>query len=196
MVDAGLTGFELRRVRHRARYDDDPIPLEETESGRKVLAKAEAEGVAQFTGKFDIWINRQENRPLWDQAATEYVQLRARNRRSYGKPAPVWYQPIPESAIAVVPPTRAGIDPFDDDEKGEYRCPNGDTLGLNLLSELHVSKDQYEAAQGDLFETVQYFGVRRGLLRPERRLLISQAFFKVLIDSQAKGYRVEIARLV
>jgi hypothetical protein len=52
-----------------------------------------------------------------------------------------WYQvEVHSHPLEVVPPTRFGIDPFNPDDKGEYRCPRGHVAGLNLLSELSVRR--------------------------------------------------------
>ncbi|RJP24976.1 MAG: hypothetical protein C4520_03085 [Candidatus Abyssobacteria bacterium SURF_5] len=105
-----------------------------------------------------------------------------------------WYQIVPLSKpVEVVPPTRAGIHPFDDDEEGEYRCP-GHVLGLNLLSELTVSRESYEGR--DFAVTNLGFGCKRGLLRPERRLVISQRAWNCLLRDKVRGFTVEIVHLV
>lgn len=108
---------------------------------------------------------------------------------------PDWSQLVIHSADAdIVPPTRAGIDPFNDDPKGEHRCAEGDTIGLNLLSE--VSVDAASRGQGDIAASRQFVGVRRGSLRPERVILISQKVRQLIDAEKLKGCEIEVAHLV
>ena len=106
-----------------------------------------------------------------------------------------WFQLTVQNAEAqIVPPTRTGIDPFDDDPKGECRCPEGDLIGLNLLSEASVRKRT--RGNSDIVCTQQFIGARRGLLRPERVLLISPKTWQLLEREKLKGWKVEIAHMV
>lgn len=106
-----------------------------------------------------------------------------------------WRQLIVTSkALEVSPQTRAGINLFDLDAPGTYRCPEGHLAGLNQLSELYLSRQSVEP--GDWFRTDKLFGVRRGELRPEPRVLISQKLRQVLVDLKAKGFALEVAHLV
>jgi hypothetical protein len=96
--------------------------------------------------------------------------------------------------VRSVPPTRTGNDPFDDDEKGEYRCPLGDTIGLALISDVSVSGISH--AGSDIVCTRQFIGRRAGVLRPSRLILISPRFRRLLSDESVKGAFVEVAHLV
>ena len=105
-----------------------------------------------------------------------------------------WFQLSVQSADAeIVAPTRVGIDPFDEDASGECRCPLGDLLGLNLLSEVTIRATT--RGDADFVSTRQFIGVRRGLLRPERVILISPKVWKLIESEKLKGVEVEIARL-
>jgi hypothetical protein len=195
MTDAGLTGFELCPVRHKARYEDDPLDLRQVPIGREILQKAEAAGAPRPTGKFTVWLKRAENRALYDQARAEYATLKGEESKRSGEPMPVWHQLVVTSNTAeIVGPTRVGINPFDDDPKGECRCPLGDLIGLNLLSEVSISV----ASRGefDIVCSRQFIGVRRGLLRPHRVILISPKFWKLLESERIKGVNIEVAHLV
>lgn len=195
MIDTGLRGFELRRVRHKARYEDDSIDLREVPSGRELLQQAKAAGAPHGSGDFYVWINRAENTALWDKAREEFAAMRRQTARVRGKPAPIWYQLIVTATVDVaVPPTRTGDDPFDDDPHNEHRCPLGHVIGLNLLSELWIKSPGLVDA--DVGVTRQYFGRRAGLLRPEPRLVISQRFWRVIQESKLKGLEVEVVHLV
>lgn len=102
-----------------------------------------------------------------------------------GETSQRWFQVTAEHADAeIIPPTRIGIDPFDDDLSGSQRCPKGDLLGLNLLSEITIASN---ASDEDLFASKGFVGVRRGLLRPERPMFASQRLYRALESARLKG---------
>ena len=106
-----------------------------------------------------------------------------------------WYQlSVLRSTAEITLPTRAGIDPFDTDLKGECRCSLGDLIGLALLSEVSISA----ASRGDadFVCSHQFIGVRRGLLRPERLILVSPEVARLITTEKIKGCQLEIAYLV
>lgn len=195
LTDGELKGFDLRQVRHKARYADDPFDLHEVPTGRRILQVAETFGAPHPTERFWVWLNRSENRELYEQAQKEHVALKNQSRSAKSKAAPVWYQLIATTSVQIVAPTRVGIDPFDDDSEGECRCPHGDTIGLNLLSELWVSQRDFANCNGDIACTKQYVGVRRGLLRPQPLLVISPRLWRAMEEGEMKGFRVEVAYL-
>ncbi len=201
MTDAGLTGFELRPVRHKARYEDDPLDLHQAPTGREILRKAETAGSPHPTGKFWVWLNRAENRVLLEQARAEYAAVKTEANRRKGTRMPVWYQLVVTANTAeIVAPTRVGINPFDDDPKGECRCPLGDLIGLNLLSEVSISVAS--RGEADIVCSRQFIGTRHvvgpqaGLLRPRRVILISPKFREFLESEKIKGVVIEVAHLV
>ena len=106
-----------------------------------------------------------------------------------------WYQLLPVSApVAVASSTSFGIHPFDPDIRGQYRCPSGHVVGLNLLSELALKADTWDGS--DITTTRELVGIRRGLLVPHPLLLVSHRFYKMLLDEKMKGWRVQRALLV
>ncbi len=201
MTDAGLTGFELRRVRHKARYEDDPLDLHKVPTGRKILGKAEAAGAPHPTGNFWVWLNRTENRAMLEQARSEHVAMKTEASMRKGARMPVWHQLVVTANTAeIVAPTRVGINPFDYDPRGECRCPLGDLIGLNLLSEVSISVAS--RGEADIVCSRQFIGTRHvvgpqaGLLRPRRVMLISPKFRKLLEMEKVKGFNIEVAHLV
>ena len=193
MIDTGLTGFEFRPVRHKARYEDDPIDLHRVPTGREILRRAEASGAPRPTGKFWVWLNRPENKALMEQARAEHAAMKREKSERRGIQMPVWHQLVVTSNTAeIVPPTRVGIKPFNDDPEGRCRCPLGDLIGLALLSEVSVSATSREEA--DIVCSRQFVGVRRGLLRPTRVMLISPRFRNLL--ENIRGVKTEIVHLV
>ena len=195
MIDHGLTGFEFRPVRHKARYEDDPIDFRQSPSGREILQKAEVAGVLNSSGRFQVWINRQDNRKLVDLAHTEYAQQKRQGNNRSDESLPIWHQLVVTSVDAeIVPPTRVGINPFDDDPKGECRCPLGDSIGLTTLSEITIGAAT--CGDADIVCSRQFVGARRGLLRPRRLIFISPKFWKIVDAEKIKGFYAEIAHLV
>jgi hypothetical protein len=105
-----------------------------------------------------------------------------------------WFQfTVPKANADIVAPTRVGIDPFDDDDKGEYRCPLGDLIGLNLLSEVSIKSTSLGDA--DIICSRQFVGVRRGLLRPENIILVSPEVRRLIESEKLKGFEIEVAHL-
>jgi hypothetical protein len=119
--------------------------------------------------------------------------LRSKPRKQEASATP-WYELVVTSTpVTLSVRTRAGESPFDDNS-ASYACPLGDTVGLNLLSEVYV--DKASVPDADMMMTRQFVGVRRGLLVPAAPLLISQHLFEVLRDSQVRGFEVEVAHVV
>lgn len=89
-----------------------------------------------------------------------------------------------------------GINPFDlreSDGNEVYQCPNEDTLGLNLISELIIEKGDFV---NDIFLTKQFLGVRRGLLTPQPLWLCTSKVRQYFIENHIKGLEFEIARII
>ena len=106
-----------------------------------------------------------------------------------------WSQLVVQSAPAeIVPPTRTGPDPFDDDPQNQFRCPAGDLLGIRLISGVSISASS--RGDADIFESRQYIGVQRGMLRPEREIFISPEVWRLIESEKLKGYDVEVVQLV
>ena len=105
-----------------------------------------------------------------------------------------WFQlQIKSTRARIIPPTRTGVDPFDDDELGAYRCAVGDLVGLALLSEVTISRAS--RGKADFLASQQFVGVRRGLLRPQRIMLVSPKVWELISSKKLKGSKVEIARM-
>ena len=106
-----------------------------------------------------------------------------------------WFQLIAKSCSAeVMPKTRTGVNPFDEDKAGEYRCPTGDLIGLARLSEVWINRSSY--AGFDIVASRQFIGTRRGLLRPERLLFISPKLRRIIEDQKVTGFKFEVAHLL
>lgn len=112
-----------------------------------------------------------------------------------GEPLDGWVQPrFLETRVQIAPPTRYGISLFEPGDQGVYSCPDGHTLGLNLVSEPSVARTSLAAT--DFMATEQHFGWRMGLLRPERVYLVSPRAHRILVAEKVKGIRLERALVV
>lgn len=193
MEREGLTGFDLKPVRHRARYADDPYDLRRVPTGRKLISDAESQGIDHESWPFYVWLNSAEIRPIAERAHEECVALKEKAGKSVRK-LPVWYQlVITAPTVPTLPPTRFGKGPFDEDELGVYRCPLGHTAGLNLLSEVTVSRARWPGT--DITHTQEHVGMRVGVFVPYRALLISPRFRSLMVNEGIKGCKTEVAHL-
>ncbi len=133
-----------------------------------------------------------------------------------------WFQlSVISMGAEIAPPTIIRSTLFDDDEDqphtdepkkivvGNYvqhlhpldgePCPTGDLLGLNLISEVSLKHDSYNGE--DIFSSKQFVGTRRGLIRPQRLIFISQKLWRVIEEERLKGESIkgisfEVAHLV
>jgi len=106
-----------------------------------------------------------------------------------------WFQLLVKSCDAeVAAPTKTGINPFDEDMEGQYRCSRGDLIGLARLSEVSISCSSYNGS--DIVASRQFVGTRRGLLRPEPFLLISPRLQRLIKEEKLTGCEFEVAHLV
>jgi hypothetical protein len=86
---------------------------------------------------------------------------------------------VPEPTVEVAPNTRFGDELFATAaESREHECPLGHVKGLTRLSEVYVQRESYHGEH--LAASVQFVGVRRGLLRPERLLFCSPKLAAIL----------------
>lgn len=117
----------------------------------------------------------------------------------FGKTPSSYYQLTSSVEVELSSSTVVGLDPFDlsgSNEDGEvFNCPNGDTIGLNLLSEPYVLNDPL-IGEYDFFASRQKIGARRGVLRPWAVLLVSQAFRKMVEQEKLTGFKFEVAHIV
>jgi hypothetical protein len=89
--------------------------------------------------------------------------------------------------------TEFGIDPFDDDREGKYRCPLGHVVGLRVLSEVWV--DREGVGESDISISNEFVGIKRGLLRPSRMIFVSVSAWNRLRHIGSGGWSVEVAHL-
>lgn len=113
--------------------------------------------------------------------------------KNSGSARSAYFQLIAEGpAVDLDGATRAGADPFDGQNEG--RCPLGDLVGLNLLSEISFSASTH--SERDVVETKQLLGARRGLLRPRPVLVFSAKAWRHIVNARLRGFRFEVAHPV
>lgn len=192
LVDSDIKGMELRPIVHSAKYANDAIDITKYSSGRALIRAADNLGVLYPSDIFWIWLNRPEQRRAYNEVLEEYahtMQLKA------PKEVSAYYH-----LLVVSPPselhasTLVGNGPFDADVDGRYRCPLGHTVGLNILSEVTITRPSWDVDY-DFACTRQMIGVHRGLLRPRPLLLISPRLQRLLCEQKIKGYSLEVAHL-
>jgi len=112
----------------------------------------------------------------------------AKNKKS----TPDWFQlTILAQLVNVVPPTRFGIAPFEEDEKGECRClPH--IVGLNILSQVYIEGGGKISA--DVSATKQMVWKRMGLLVPSPLIIVSRKVYELFTQLKVKGCKFEVVQ--
>jgi hypothetical protein len=197
LVDANMSGVEFQPVHHQLNSRvDEPMEFEKTAAGREIIQSAADVGIELHSAKFYFWLNRKEQREIVNAAHKQYLELlQVKDTRSTS-PLPHWYQLIVKSKpVKIAQVTKTGINPFDDDAAGKYRCPFGHTAGFTLLSELYIERNSWDGC--DIAYTSQLVGEKGdGLIRPRPLILISPRIREILIKEKVKGLDIEIAHLV
>jgi hypothetical protein len=135
LKEAQIRGIDFGPVLHRGQYSDDPIDLRTTPSGRRLMEAAQREGVSHHSEEYYLWLNRAENRRVWDAAHDEYIVRQKEKEAKSRKIWPKWFQLIMTSnPLPIASSTRTGADVFDVDSEGAHRCPRGDNIGHAILS--------------------------------------------------------------
>jgi hypothetical protein len=93
----------------------------------------------------------------------------------------------------LIPLTRFGIEPFDEDLEGKYRCPFGHVVGLHLLSDVSLSRASWDGS--DFAVTREMIGVHGGVGRPYPILLASPKLWRLFREHSVRGFKVEVVRL-
>lgn len=91
-----------------------------------------------------------------------------------------------------------GVNPYDFSESSPtevFKCPKGDNLGLNILSEAYV-KGSVAISEKDFFISKQTCGFKSGLLRPSHLLFCSPKLYRVIKENNLKGFNFEVAHVV
>ena len=76
-----------------------------------------------------------------------------------------------------------------------YKCPNGDNMGLSILSEAYIKSDSV-LNNLDFFASRQTVGGRGGLIRQHHLFFCSSRMMKVIKANNLKGFKFEVAHIV
>jgi hypothetical protein len=189
LAESLTTGYELRPVHHKHFAERMSIDLNKTAAGREVLRLAQEAGCPHPTWQFWVWLNKPEQKRLMEKVRAE-ASVPNKLARYHKEP---WYQLAVNPSVNVNSATKTGNKPFDEDEKNEYRCRKGHTIGLAVLSELVIDKDSWDGS--DIAATKQLIGVNRGLLRTSPLLVISQRLYRLMRETACRGFTVEVVHL-
>ena len=185
-----VRGLQLHQVQSTSR-NDGPIDLTSSAPGRAILKRAAAEGIEPGDWEFGVWLNEPEQ--IADVRRAYAQRASAEDRKAQHSETDPWYQIRPDGRpLTLSNRTRVGIGPFDLDAEKAHVCPAGDTVGLNVLSEITLDEPLPDGV--DFAETTQYVGNRMGLLVPRRLLIVSQRFRQTVIRHDLRGFDVEVAR--
>ena len=75
------------------------------------------------------------------------------------------------------------------------KCPNGDNMGLNILSEIYIKKATIPA-NADFIVSKQTYGGKGGLFHPYHMYFCSQRAMQLMKENGIKGFDYEVTHLV
>ncbi len=104
------------------------------------------------------------------------------------KRVPPWMDKLPSRV------RQSLLEQFERIEEEIYNCPFGDTVGLNLLSEVSIKASTKPDL--DIVATRQFIGCRSGLFRQKRLLMISPRLYRLLAAEKIKGIKVDVVHIV
>ena len=76
-----------------------------------------------------------------------------------------------------------------------YKCPNGDNMGLCLLTEAYIKSDSVLNGL-DFFASKQTVGGRGGVIRQDHLFFCSNRMMRLIKENNLKGFKFEIAHIV
>ena len=76
-----------------------------------------------------------------------------------------------------------------------YKCPNGDNMGLNILSEAYIKSNPMLDSL-DFFASRQTVGIREGVIRPRHLFFCSNRMMRLIKEYKLKGIKFEVAHIV
>lgn len=105
-----------------------------------------------------------------------------------------WSQLLITRRIRLSSQTRFGIDPFDPDVVGKYRCERCGLLGARRISQAFVMKESYDGS--DFANSEGCVGVRLGLYEPWPLTVVSPRAYRVMKTHGVSGVGFEVAHIV
>lgn len=133
----------------------------------------------------DEWIMNEEIRITLETNNIQGVEFRPVRAINGQSEIQSWYQFIVKNRIGpCLPETYFGFDPLYTGSKDSNACPLGHTRGLNLLSEIHLSKKQLSGL--DIAMTTDYIGGIGAVQVPTPLLIVSKKVYYLLKDKKTK----------
>jgi hypothetical protein len=197
LIEAGVTGWGLGAVQRSKKAEEEPFSLSETQTGKRLLKAASQVGIQYPSPGFYVWINGPERRKTFLRAVREHKGRKLPGRRLPGGTSANWFQLfVTSELVELSSATRFGLNPFNDDIRGQYRCPLGlrdHVVGLNLLSQVTVAGTAWEGA--DFVRSRGLVGRRVGLFNPRPLLFVSARLRDLLLKNGVKGWTSEVVRV-
>ena len=108
--------------------------------------------------------------------------------------------------LTVSTQTRFGVDIFGNNHEivngvrvcsdtDPAKCPNGDNMGWNILSEIYIKKATIPA-NADFIVSKQTYGGKGGLFHPYHMYFCSQRAMQLMKENGIKGFDYEVTHLV
>jgi len=143
----------------------------------------------------DEWVVSEKLARLMREKQITGCSLRpVHHRTSQLKDPPRWYQlTVHGKAGSVLPPTLFGTDPWDLDDERDFVCERHDVAGLGLLSQVHLSGDEWDGS--DIAGTATLYGHRLSPHVPRPIIVISKRFYDLLMRHKIKGFKAEPVKL-
>ncbi len=128
-------------------------------------------------------------------ASSRLTGLRFGPIRSHltGRVSRKWSQAIATSEVRLSEKTLFGIDPFDMDLAGRYKCGPCHLKGARRISEAFVARGSWDGS--DFAVSRERVGVQLGLYAPWPLLFISPEVYRTLKGNKVSGFGVEVAHL-
>lgn len=194
LTEQGFTGFALKEAQNDENApSDQPVRVRVSDlpryaAGRELIRKAQLQGIPLDSPELTLfesglWVKCLEEHKEW-------LQAQAQKPKRACKPMRAWYQLVVTSPrIRTIPPTRFGIDHFNEDAEGTYRCPLGHRSGVVVLSEVYVRRSDWDGS--DVVATAELIGLP--ILKP--MVLVTPRFRQFWIEQKVRGVFFNVAHL-
>jgi len=196
IVEKGFTGAKLQPIWNTCVPPKSLQHLHDVPSGNELFQRALMHGLDPSGHAFRLWLEEKEQLPLLEKALWEQMDLRE-NRGdgvSFATLRKFSQLIIQSDPIVISGNTLFGYNPLRPGSLTKCDCTLGKVERHGLLSALSIVSSSWDGA--DICFSNTYFGGKRGLFRPWRRLLVSKRFFDALQQEKMRGFDFEVVQLV